>query len=520
MLDPERRPIRVLFVEDDPNDAALIRRELLRAGLEPVGERVETESAYLAALDPALDVILADFSLPGFSAPRALELLQRRHLDVPFIVISGTIGEDLAVRALQSGAADYLLKDRLGRLGLAVTRAIEDRRRKRERRLLEDQYRQSQKMQAIGLLAGGVAHDFNNLLTAIQGYCDLLSRALGPGSEHQPDLGEIKNAAARAANLTRQLLAFSRQQTLEPHVLDLGESIDSLQPMLTRLIGEHIQIVMRPGAAGHVRADAGQIEQVLLNLALNARDAMSGGGTLTLELADVVLDETSTRDHPDINPGPYVRLAVTDTGTGMDQATVARIFEPFFTTKPKGKGTGLGLSTVYGIVKQSGGLMTVDSEPGRGTTFTVYLPRVDEPVEAPIRKSEPPPQGGSETILVAEDEPGVHRLVSRVLKQLGYEVLLATTPEQALAHARDHDGPIHLLLSDVVLPQMSGRALADRIRERRPEVAVLYMSGYTDVMIAQLGMLDAGTPFLQKPFSPSLLARRIRASLDGQALEP
>ena len=520
MPDPERRTIRVLFVEDNPDDAALIHRELMRAGLEPIGERVDTESAYLAALDPALDVILADFSLPGFSAPRALELLQHRNLDVPFIVISGTIGEDLAVRALQSGAADYLLKDRLGRLGLAVTRAIDDRRRKRERRLLEDQYRQSQKMQAIGLLAGGVAHDFNNLLTAIHGYCDLLSRALGPESEHQADLGEIKDAAARAAALTRQLLAFSRQQKLEPHVLDLRESIDSLQPMLTRLIGEHIEIVLKPGAAGHVRADAGQIEQVLLNLALNARDAMPGGGILTFELADVVIDQSSTRDHGDISPGQYVKLAVADNGTGMDSVTVARIFEPFFTTKPRGKGTGLGLSTVYGIVKQSGGFMTVDSEPGRGTMFTVYLPRVDEPVDTPVVKREPPPVGGSETILVVEDEPGVHRLVQRVLKQLGYAVLSATTPEEAVADARHHRGPIDLLLSDVGLPQMSGRALADRIREIRPGIAVLYMSGYTDPMIAQLGMLEPGTPLLQKPFSPAVLARGVRSALDGQPAGP
>jgi signal transduction histidine kinase len=514
MPEPQRRPIRVLFVEDSPDDAALIERELKRAGLEPAGERVDTEPAYLAALDPALDVILADFSLPGFSAPRALELLKARDIDVPFIVVSGSIGEEMAVRALQSGAADYLLKDRLGRLGLAVTRAIEDRRRQRERRTLEDQYRQSQKMQAIGLLAGGVAHDFNNLLTAIQGYCELLSRALGPTSEHQGDLGEIRDAADRATALTRQLLAFSRQQTLEPHVLDLRESLDSLQPMLKRLIGEHIDIVLRPGAIGHVRADPGQVEQVLLNLALNARDAMPDGGTLILELADIVLDESYTREHADATPGRHVMLAVTDTGTGMDAATVARIFDPFFTTKPKGQGTGLGLSTVYGIVKQSGGHVDVYTEPGRGTTFKVYLPRVDDPVDARVAQPEPPSLGGCETILVAEDEAGVHRLVQRVLDEHGYEVLLATTPEQAVSLATDYAGSIDLLLSDVVLPHMSGRVLADQIRAIRPGIAILYMSGYTDNTIAQLGVLEAGTPFIQKPFSPGGLARKIRAVLD------
>jgi CheY-like chemotaxis protein len=276
--------------------------------------------------------------------------------------------------------------------------------------------------------------------------------------------------------------------------------------------------VVRPEATGHVRADPGQIEQVLLNLALNARDAMPEGGTLILELADVVLDESYTREHADARPGRHVMLTVSDTGTGMDAATVARIFDPFFTTKPKGQGTGLGLSTVYGIVKQSGGYVAVYTEPGRGTTFKVYLPRVDDPVDAPVTVVEPPSLGGSESILVAEDEAGVHRLVQRVLQEHGYEVQIATTPGEAIRLATEHAGSIDLLLTDVVLPHMNGGALADQIRAIRPGIGVLYMSGYTDNTIAKLGVLEVGAPFIHKPFSPAGLARKVRAVLDARVL--
>jgi CheY-like chemotaxis protein len=297
-------------------------------------------------------------------------------------------------------------------------------------------------------------------------------------------------------------------------VLDLTDSIHALEPMLRRLIGADIQIVVRGVPAGRVRADPGQIEQVILNLALNARDAMPGGGTLILEVADVILDESYTREHADAHPGSFVMLAVSDNGTGMDAGTAARVFEPFFTTKPQGQGTGLGLSTVYGIVKQSGGHIALYSEVGTGTTFKVYLPFVNDPVDKIVAPHTPTLLDGTETILVAEDEPGVRRLVERVLEHHGYRVLPVATPHEAIEMARAHAEPIHLLLSDVVLPHMSGRALAGHVIDILPDVRVLYTSGYTDNTISQLGVLEPGTPFLQKPFTPEALLRKIREVLD------
>jgi two-component system cell cycle sensor histidine kinase/response regulator CckA len=382
-----------------------------------------------------------------------------------------------------------------------------------ERHILEEQYRQSQRVEAIGQLAGGIAHDFNNLLTAIQGYCELLSSELGSASPHQGDLGEIRHAADRAASLTRQLLAFSRRQILEVRVLDLRDSLRGMEPMLRRLIGEDIDLVVRvTDEAARVKADSGQVEQVILNLAINARDAMPEGGSLLLEVMNVTLDESYARRHVSVGPGRYVMLAVSDTGEGMDAATQARIFEPFFTTKKTG-GTGLGLSTVYGIVKQSGGNIWVYSEPRQGATFKVYFPRVEEALDQP--PTEPPSDTliGSETILVVEDEPAVRELVRKVLERYGYRVLVAATPHEALKLATSHGDPIHLLMSDVVLPEMSGRSLAGQIVARRPDVRVIYMSGYTDNAIVHHGVLDPDTPFLQKPFTPEALARKVRAVL-------
>jgi two-component system cell cycle sensor histidine kinase/response regulator CckA len=381
-------------------------------------------------------------------------------------------------------------------------------------RALEEQYRQSQKMEAIGQLAGGVAHDFNNLLTVIQGYCGLLAAQFGAGSSQTEDLAEIRGAAERAASLTHQLLAFSRRQVLEPRILDLADSLRAIEPMLRRLIREDIELVIRsPNDIGHVRADPGQIEQVILNLAINARDAMPQGGSLIIELADVVLDESYARQHASAVPGPHVMLAVSDTGIGMDAATLSRIFEPFFTTKEVGKGTGLGLATVYGIAKQSGGNIWVYSEPGRGTAFKVYLPRVDGPVTQPVTHASPSSIGGSETILLVEDETPVRELVGKVLERHGYRVIGAATPDDAIALSVQESGPIHLLISDVVLPQISGAALAAQLHNTRPEMRMLFMSGYTDSAIVQSGVLDQDTPFLQKPFTPATLARKVREVL-------
>jgi two-component system, cell cycle sensor histidine kinase and response regulator CckA len=636
-----RQRLRILLLEDQPADAELLLYELERAGFDIDSQRVDNERAFLAALDPALDVILADFNMPGFGARHALELLRARHIDIPFVVVSGSIGEEIAIDLLKSGAADYLLKDRLSRLGSAVQRAIDERRLRHakhdaeqavgmaeermrfalegarvgiweaditsgivrwsttlealhglapgsfagsfqafldlidpedrpnvaatiekgtrlrvdwniqyrtrwpdgsvhwinstgrtfyddagkatraagigldqtERVRLEEQYRQAQKMEAVGQLAGGIAHDFNNLLTAIEGYCTLIADGGGLDETNQSYIEEVRRAAERASGLTRQLLAFSRRQILEPRVIDLRESIVAMEPMLRRLIGENIEVVVRASGDGRVKADPGQVEQVIMNLAINARDAMPKGGSLRLEVSPTTVDEPYTRQGTTVVAGQYMLLTVSDTGEGMDAATQARIFEPFFTTKAKGKGTGLGLSTVYGIVKQSGGYIWLDSEPGRGATFQVYLPRVDEAVQPVAAPRASGSLSGIETILVVEDERSVRQLVQRVLLRFGYAVLLAGTPNEASRLVRSRKSPIHLLISDVVLPQMSGRALAEELLAHEPAMRVLYMSGYTDDAIVHHGVLDQGTPFLQKPFTPDALARKVREVL-------
>jgi PAS domain S-box-containing protein len=376
--------------------------------------------------------------------------------------------------------------------------------------------RQSQRLESVGRLAGGVAHDFNNLLTAIFGYADLLAEELPAGSPGREDLGEIRTAAERAAGLTRQLLAFSRQQVLQPVVLNINDVVDNVEKMLTRLIGEDavLQAHLAPDL-GNVRADAGQLEQVLVNLIVNARDAMPGGGKLTIETANAEIGEAYADAHRPVAPGRYVMLAVSDTGTGMDAVTKARLFEPFFTTKPAGKGTGLGLATVYGIVKQSGGYIWVYSELDLGTTFKVYLPRVEAPAEA-VREPAAPTGTpiGTETVLLAEDDAMLRPLARALLTKLGYRVLEASDSAAALAAARAHPGEIHLLISDVVMPGESGVQLARQIMAERPRLRVLYVSGYTDEAIVRHGVLEPGVNFLQKPFTPAALARKLREVLD------
>ncbi|MBI2678389.1 MAG: PAS domain S-box protein [Candidatus Koribacter versatilis] len=386
-----------------------------------------------------------------------------------------------------------------------------------ERHNLEEQLRQSQKMEAVGRLAGGVAHDFNNLLTVIKGYSELLLDGYGEADPRRAEVEEIRKAADRAGALTRQLLAFSRQQVLAPKTLNLNQVVQSMDALLRRLLGESIELSALLGeGVGQVRADPGQLEQVVMNLAINARDAMPRGGKLTLGTANAEIDELYAREHPTITPGRYVLLAVSDSGVGMDADTQAHIFEPFFTTKEQGKGTGLGLSTVYGIVKQSGGDIWVYSEIGVGTTFKVYLPRVDAPAEAVPGRAVPVAhrEGGTETVLVVEDEAGVRALVRKFLERSGYRVLEAASGDQALAMAEKERGKIHLLLTDVVLPRMSGSELSKRLVQARPEMRVLYMSGYTDDAIVHHGVLSAGAAFVQKPFTADSLARKIREILD------
>jgi two-component system cell cycle sensor histidine kinase/response regulator CckA len=385
-----------------------------------------------------------------------------------------------------------------------------------DQRALEERLRQTQKMEAVGRLAGGIAHDFNNLLTAILGSVDFLRRALGPEHPEHAETEEIQKAAVRAADLTRQLLAFSRQQVLAPKILELDALVTNLEKMLRRLIGEDVELRFAAKASrAAVRADPGQIEQVIVNLVVNARDAMPRGGRLTIETACVDLDAAYAWEHGTVEPGRYVMLAVTDTGVGIDRAAQARLFEPFFTTKEFGKGTGLGLATVYGIVKQSGGYVWVYSEPGRGATFKVYLPRVEQTGE-PVAAPQPPARalGGTETILLAEDEAAVRNLARRVLERHGYKLLLAATGREGVRLAEQHGGPIDLLVTDVVMPEMGGRELAQLLTTRQPKLKVLFLSGYTDDAIVHHGVLDAGVAFLQKPFKPDELVRKIREVLD------
>ncbi|MHB8940358.1 MAG: hybrid sensor histidine kinase/response regulator [Desulfobacteria bacterium] len=385
-------------------------------------------------------------------------------------------------------------------------------------RRMEEQLRRSQKMEAVGRLAGGVAHDFNNLLTAISGYSGLLLHRLPEYSTLRRDVEEIRKAGDRAAQLTRQLLAFSRRQVLQPKVLDLNAVVKNMGRMLRRLTGEDIELStdLSPSLS-RVKADPGQIEQVIVNLAVNARDAMPGGGRITIATADAELSPAYAAAHPEVRPGPHVLLSVADTGHGMSDETQAHLFEPFFTTKERGKGTGLGLATVYGIVQQSGGHIRVNSAADRGSTFLIYLPRVEAPedgAQVADRPLLPHPSPGTETLLLAEDEEVVRGLAREILSGNGYKVLEAGNGREALLLSEAHRGEIHLLLTDVAMPKMSGRELTERIRLQRPDLRILYMSGYTDDVILRQGVIEDGIPFLQKPFTPEALARKVREVLD------
>jgi two-component system, cell cycle sensor histidine kinase and response regulator CckA len=388
-----------------------------------------------------------------------------------------------------------------------------------EQRRLEEQLRQAVKMEAIGTLAGGVAHDFNNLMTAVIGYSDLaLQRADKPDLLIK-DIEQIRKAGQRAALLTNQLLAFSRKQVVRPKLLDINEIVIETGKILRRLIGEDIDLVsVQTANLARVMVDPGLIGQVIMNLAINARDAMPQGGKLTIETANVYLGDDYARQHFDVEPGRYILLAVSDTGYGMDEATLSHIFEPFFTTKSQGKGTGLGLAVVYGIVKQSGGHIWVYSEPGRGATFKVYLPIAEQdakPLDA-VTDVYPSLQGGAETILLVEDDDTVRDLTGEILRGYGYTVLEANDGNEALKMCSGHEGTVHILVTDVVMPGINGRELAQKMESLRPAMKVLYISGYTDNAIVHHGVLDAGTAFLQKPFTPEALARKVREVIDSR----
>jgi PAS domain S-box-containing protein len=409
------------------------------------------------------------------------------------------------------------LERRVAERTAALEREAEERRRAEEAlRQLQGELLQTQKMEAIGRLAGGVAHDFNNLLTVVLSYANLLLPTFAPNDQRREFLEEVRRAGERGAALTQQLLAFSRQQIMERRILDLAQIVREMDAMIRRLVGEDVVVkAIVDAELGHIKADASSIEQVILNLVVNARDAMPQGGTLTIEARNIELDEATGREHLGGAAGAHVMLAISDTGVGMDKETQQRIFEPFFTTKARGRGTGLGLATVFGIVTQAGGTIWVSSEPGKGTTFKVYLPRTAEPYEREPPRSAVRSFRGTETILVAEDEDQLRQVVQRALEEQGFSVLVARDGHEAISLCTRHAGNIDLLLTDLVMPHMSGRELAERLVSLRPSMKVLYMSGYTENVIANHDVGDARMEFLPKPITPETLLRKVRDVIDG-----
>lgn len=528
--------LRLLLVEDSEDDARLTLHALKGSGLDVTFTRVQTRTDMKAALlSKSWDVIVSDYSMPAFSAPEAFATLAETGLDLPFLIVSGTVGEEAAVEAMRMGVNDYLLKGALHRLAPAIEREIrecagrkarrqaEQARYEAERSLreTEGQLRQAQKMEAVGRLAGGVAHDFNNLLSVIMSYTSFALDGLQQNDALREDLETVKRAANRAAELTRQLLAFSRQQVLQPRVLDLVEVVRDIQPMLQRIVGEDVSLAAPSLPApssreAKVRADPGQIEQVIMNLVINARDAMPSGGQISMEVRDAFIDQEYASQHTNITPGHHVMLAISDTGSGMDDETLGKIFEPFFTTKPKDKGTGLGLSTVYGIVKQSGGDIAVYSELGRGTTFRIYLPRTEQVEKLQLVETAPRLLSGTETVLIVEDDDDVRDIMCMTLRRRGYNVLEAQNGGEALMTCDKFPAKIDLLITDVIMPRMNGRELVDRIKPLRPGTQILFVSGYTENAILSQGALDAGVAFLAKPITPDTFATKVRDVLDSQ----
>jgi signal transduction histidine kinase len=520
--------IRILLVDDDEEDQ-LLTRDLLLKSFSQV--EVEWAPAYATALaaarDGEFDACLVDYRLGPDSGIELVREIVATGGDLPVIVLTGQGDREVDIAAAEAGAAEYLVKGEItpALLERTIRYAIRAHADMHALRESADRLREAQRMEAISQLASGVAHDFNNMLSAVVGFSDLALMRLGTLDETSHpkllevirDIQEIQAAGRRAGGVAQQLLAFSRKQLLQPRVLDLNDVIAGLDGLLRQAISDDVELVLEVAPElGAIEADPGQLEQVMVNLAINASDAMPDGGNLTIETHNVQIDEGYVDRYIDLKPGPYVLLAVSDSGTGMDEETRRKVFEPFFTTKEVGKGTGLGLATVFGIVKQSGGDIGVYSEPGNGTTFKIYLPRVEAAVEAPVRpENVQDAPAGTETILVVDDEELVRHFEEAALTERGYTVLVADNPMHAIEIASTHSGTIDLLITDVVMPRMSGRQLAEELVRSRPELKTIYTSGYTSTAIVRHGILEPGIAFISKPLDRMSLTTKTRDVLDG-----
>jgi signal transduction histidine kinase len=512
---PTPLTVRLLHVADNPVDVDLVRQSLRRGGIEVETVVVDGTRECQSMLDrEKFDLIISAVDLPRGNGLEVLARVRKKNAEIPFILVAGSPGEEPAIEALKLGATDYILRDRLSRIPAAVRRALGDARALVRAREVEAEHIQAQKMEAIGRLAGGVAYGFNNMLTVINGYAELLLGQMSPDDFRRKDVLEIFDAGKRAADLTRQLLAFSRCQILQPVTLDLNLILQRLEQMLGRLAGGDVRLQLRLAPGLHpVNADGAQIEEVIVNLVVNARDAMPQGGKILLETANVDLDPAFAEAHPGVRPGQHALLLVSDTGSGMSPEERAHLFEPFFTTNGSGKGTGLGLSTVLGIVQQCGGTIRVSSEVNWGTTFRIYLPRADRPL--PIAAPAPPSDArtGRETVLIAEDLETVRRLTKAALESAGYTVLVAKDGPEAVSIAEDRQERIHLLLTDTAMKPMSGPELAGLIRRFHPEARILFMSGTRDVALEEREGESPVAAFIQKPFSVDHLQKRVREVL-------
>lgn len=509
-------PLRALIVEDSQNDCDLLLGMLTRGGYEVTHKRVCSAAALLAVLEEnQWDIVISDYSMPGFKGTDALAMVREKGLDVPFIFLSGTIGEEIAVNAMKAGAQDYVIKGNPARLFPAIQRELREAEIRRERKQMEQRVRQLEKFEALGKLAGGVAHDFNNVIGAIMGWAELGVDRVPSESAEARLFRNIREQATKAAGLTRQLLAYARRQVLEPKNTSLNELVNDAIALLQKAIGEQIELKTVLATDLQItRADPSQIEQVLMNLCFNARDAMPKGGHLLIETRNIDLDSHYCKRNPDARPGQYVRLSVSDTGVGMDAMTMGRIFEPFFTTKEVGKGTGLGLATVMGIVNQHGGFLDVYSEPSKGTAFQVYLPACEGSAEPPRQEDGAPVRGGKETILIGEDHEGMREMAREILEGLGYQLVLARDGEEAVHQFVAHQGVISLVLLDVIMPKRSGIDAYEQIRKARPGLPVIFTSGYSDRGPLLESLATKGASILQKPYSSKILARRVRELLD------